>query len=354
MLSKRTITFRDQISGGLTDLMQDEGFACAHSQRVLSYFSGALINYKEEGVELSPTILFCNDVNAVLSGVPGAVHYRIGSIPLESEGGSRILKDCGVLTGQNWFIYVERHNGDVLNYGVAAYAPLPTAVTLREAICVSNSAEALILKKNSSNTIGVYGARGSELNLLFSTVRDVPAISPDEHVKLFSEVSSSGLNGGDGFNKFREYFSKLLSRALGASHGSILICMEGNDSVSIDVMRDMVKLHPKLDFFNVFDEYRRSSSAESIVALQSYEDLLIGFLRSDGIVIFTDCGCVVAYRAFYRPSSEVVADSKIPKVVGGARRRAYEGVASLVDSGILKAALFRSQDGLILFNGGAV
>jgi hypothetical protein len=356
VFAKKTVTFRDQITGCLSDLMSDEGIACAHSQKILSYFSGALVNYREEGVELTPTILFCRDISGVLEGVPGAVHYEIGTMRLSSEGGSRILKDCGVLAGGNWFIYVERQDDEELNYGVAAYPILPTAVSLQEAIGISVSNEALLIRKISPNTVGVYGARGSELTLLFSTVRDIPVVSADDQVYKFANSSSVDLSNEDEFSSFRRYFRDLLGRSLSASHGSILVCVEGSEVPVMDDIRDVVALKPTLDFFSVFDEYRRMASAEAIVRLQSYEELLIGFLKSDGIVMFTSRGCVVAYRAFYRPTSISVdsdsgGETTAAKVVGGARRRAFEGISSLVGGGSVKSALFRSQDGLTLFKG---
>jgi hypothetical protein len=44
-----SVTFRDQTTGRINDLLMDEHRACAQSQNLLGYLAGALLNYKDEG-----------------------------------------------------------------------------------------------------------------------------------------------------------------------------------------------------------------------------------------------------------------------------------------------------------------
>jgi hypothetical protein len=57
---------------------------------------------------------------------------------------------------------------------------------------------------------------------------------------------------------------------------------------------------------------------------------------------------IIAYRVFYRPPQ--TAGSVASNVTGGARRRAFEGIKTLVGTQ-LSSVLFRSQDGLTIYHG---
>lgn len=113
-------------------------------------------------------------------------------------------------------------------------------------------------------------------------------------------------------------------------------------------MKDAVPLSPLLDFQAAFSEFQTANTAGSILSLQRCEELLQGFLRCDGMIVFDTCGRVIAYRVFFRPMGKVASDAD--GVVGGARRRAFEGVKDLVGKK-LTSVLFRSQDGLTLHHG---
>ena len=121
-------TVRNQTTGSINDLLQDENLQCVQSQNLLTYLVGALVNYKEEGVDLSPSILFCESVGRVFEAIPGVVRYQIGEAPLSPEAGPQILKDCAPLAGRHWLVFIERKNADQTAYGVFSYPVLPTAL----------------------------------------------------------------------------------------------------------------------------------------------------------------------------------------------------------------------------------
>src|SRR5712691_8476465 len=118
MPTQTTVTFRTETVGRISDLIQDEGLTCLASQNVLSFLAGALLNYRHEGVELSPTVLFSMDADAVLQGFPGAVRHSVGAAPLTPESAERVLKECAPLAINNWYIYIERSGPETLKYGV--------------------------------------------------------------------------------------------------------------------------------------------------------------------------------------------------------------------------------------------
>src|SRR3954451_3921341 len=98
-----SVTFRDQTTGRINDLLLDEDKACAQSQNLLGYLAGALLNYKDEGIEFTPSVLLCDGIQEFLKAFPGAVSHMIGSASLDPSSGPKILKECAPLSSRNWF-----------------------------------------------------------------------------------------------------------------------------------------------------------------------------------------------------------------------------------------------------------
>jgi hypothetical protein len=90
-----SVTFRDQITGRINDLLLDEHEACAQSQNLLGYLAGAILDYRDEGVEFTPSVVLCDDLDLVLRSFPGSVAHTIGFSALDPASGPKILKDCG-------------------------------------------------------------------------------------------------------------------------------------------------------------------------------------------------------------------------------------------------------------------
>lgn len=324
-------------------MLSAEHKACAQSQNLLSYLAGALINYKYEGVEFSPTIIFCDNFDAVLKSFPGGVAHTIGVAKLDVSSGSGILKDCGPLSGNNWFIFIERLKNDKIKYGVFSYFNLPTAMSIEETISICGVDFCVLLKKIGPNTINVKGAKGSSLVLVFSTFRNLSSVDSD--IKNFSKNCSQGLPQSTHNSNFESYFCKFLISSVSSSHGTILLCVDKIECLDVKELKDSIRISPALDFYSAFLEFLTAKTADSILTLQRCEELLLGFMKSDGMIVFDTKGCVIAYRVFYKSARAA------KKGGGGARLRAFEGVKKLAGTQIV-SALFRSQDGLTLYHGG--
>lgn len=339
------VTFRDLTTSRINDLLIDEHQACAQSQNLLGYLAGTLLNYKDEGVELTPSVILCDNLELFLQSFPGAVAHTIGTESLDPSAGPKILKDCGPLSSQNWFIFIERDGTGRIRYGVFTYFRLPTAIPLHEGITIDPARFCLLLRKISSSTIEIRGAKGNSLTLVFSTVRET--VTSGEPVDRFAKACCRSLSPHN--ERFQIYLMRLLESALTASHGTILLCSENLSLSQVPELRDAVSVSPLLDFHAAFSEFQTANTAGSILALQRCEELLYGFLRCDGMIVFDTAGRVTAYRVFYQPTERAPATAGI---VGGARRRAFEGVRALVGDHLV-SVLFRSQDGLTLHHGGA-
>jgi hypothetical protein len=249
------------------------------------------------------------------------------------------------LSSRNWFVFIERTDDGNVNYGVFTYFRLPTAIPLHEGINIDPKQFCVLVRKVSTNTIEMRGAKGSALTLIFSTVRESEV--PDMPIEKFAAACCIRVVDARISKDFKTYFARLLDAALTSSHGTILVCGEDLNLAGMPEMKDAVPVSPSLDFQAAFLEFHIANSAGSILALQRCEELLEGFLRCDGIVVFDTQGRVSAYRVFFRPTAETAGAEN---AVGGTRRRAFEGLKALVGQKLV-SVLFRSQDGLTLQHG---
>jgi len=177
--------------------------------------------------------------------------------------------------------------------------------------------------------------------MVFSTVREQTV--DNNPVSLFTKSCCQSLPSNSLLEPFQNYFNTVLGRTLNQSHGTIFACTSVEPK-EIREFKDHVALDPVLDFYSIFRENRADQTAQSLVRLQSYEELFVGIVSSDGIVTFNTAGCLIAYRVFFRP---IKKQKLTDPISGGARRRAFEGAKTLVPEKLC-SLLFRSQDGLTI------
>lgn len=334
---QKTVSLRVSARGELTDFLEREKKDCAYSNKVISGIIGKLWNYKEEGVELSPSLIYTDDIVSFSKKLPGFSKLSLGKCDATEDAAKRILKDCAPLTGESSLIFVERQGkGEILSYGVFSFLRSPTAISIDEMLRLDSNQFAVLIKKSSPTTLQVLGSNGNSVSILMSTVREDDT-SENEIERFISDVTS-GIDGE--CDDFRKYLKKLFLRELTNCHGTILICAEGHEHPEIPCIADKIALEEAIDFREIFEEFRKVEDAESLLSLQRAEDLFRGFLSCDGMIAFSPKGAIISYRVFYKPEKSGAETS----VVGGARRRAFSGITSM-KLNELKSALFRSQDG---------
>lgn len=343
MPHSQIVTFRDTINSRVADFLADEKIECVKSQQILCALIGLLVNYKEEGIEFSPPVVLCEQMTKFSTSLPGIVSIYVGEIDYNEKLPARILKDVAVLARDSWAIFVERPNDNRVRYGVFSYPQLPTSLTLDEAVEIDPDLGGVYLRKTNSNSIVMKGSRGFGLKVIFSTTRD----SHDEDmegVKLFSELCTRNVSEGEK-TALQKYFTRVLQTCMERSHGTILVAIESGSNLPPE-LADAVILAPKIAFSELLLNYRSTESSDAVVRLAMSETILQGFMASDGVVIFDTTASVIAYRGFYKDAKSVASAQAI---VGGARRRAFEGLKQLVGTSIA-GVLFRSQDGLTLLD----
>ena len=338
-VEQKTVSLRVSTRGELADFLERESKTCGYSNQIISGIIGKLWNYREEGVEISPSIVFADDIVAFSQKLPGFSQLSIGSCPSSEDAAKRILKDCAPLTGESSLIFVQRcGQGETLEYGIFSFLRSPTAIGIDEALLLDDTQFAVLIKKSSPTTLKVLGSKGNSVSILMSTVRDDD--NSEHEIVKFSDDVASEIPPGEDLDAFKKYFRKLLNKELTACHGTILLCASSDVHEKSKCISDRISLGEDVNFFRLFKDFQDSGAAESLLELQRAEDLLRGFLSCDGMISLSSDGKIISYRVFY----EAEENAEASEVVGGTRRRAFAGVTSL-KLNELKSALFRSQDG---------
>lgn len=339
-----TITFRSQTLGSVSEFITAEGRECHASQNVLTYIAGELLQYREEGVELFPTVLFCENFDQLADRIFGAVHYTLGVTSLDSHGAKVLLKECAPLASEPWNIWIEPLEDGKMRYGLMSYAGSPTALSLQESLNVAATEFAVKVRKIGKRSVEICGSKGNVINLIFSTSRDED--SDVGAIEKFGNISCSRISADDTLDQFKIYFLNLLSEVVSNCHGTILMSIEPSKLRSSSYLSDGTPLLPPIDFYALFSDFKKSPSADGLLRLQAATRLLQGMLNSDGIVAFDRQAKAHAFRAFFKGKST----SSLGAQTGGARRRAF---ANLADKAAPRpfSILFRSQDGLTLYRG---
>ena len=336
-VEKTIVSLHVSTRGELADFLEREDKDCAYSNKVISGILGKLWNYREEGVELSPSIVFTDDIVTFSKKLPGFSRLVIGKCISSEDAAKKILKDCAPLTGESSLIFVERcGDGAELEYGIFSFLRTPTAIGIEEALTLDDTQFAVLVKKSSPTTLQVMGSKGNSVSIFMFTTQEDDT-SDTEILKFIRDITSE-INSDT--ENFKKYLEKLLFRELAECHGTILLCASDDVHENTPCISDRISLDEHINLLGLFETFCQSNDVDSLLQLQRAEDLLKGFLLCDGMITFSTNGQIQSYRVFY----EAVDSGEAQQVVGGARRRAFSGIASL-QSNELKSALFRSQDG---------
>jgi len=249
------------------------------------------------------------------------------------------LKKCAALAHSGWGIYLERTSRE-FRYGIFATSTEPLGLELEELVMSVNDPRfpVISISQLAANLVEVRGGSGQRLRCHLSASESGQQ-SPTEAVEGLVEVMT-----GDVAPKNREQVARHLRRELvkdlRSSHGTLIAVVSSKRAKMPKSLRDGVLLDPRIDFQQGIANYKAQPHALTMAKLQASGALLLGMLTSDGITVFRSDAAVIGYRAFVASSPRPQTE----KVVGGARRRAFESMCGLLGKDLL-AAFMRSQDG---------
>lgn len=350
---EKILSFRPLLSGSLNEFLESEDMECPKTGRALVELVVRLSSYREEGVNLFPKVLVCDDLAHVKKLLQCSSSIEIGSGPRHEDSMNQALKRCAPLARVGWAIYVHRA-GETFRYGVLREPSSPVSLDIRDSIAdLAGQVTVLVVSQLGDKAVEIVGGKGRRQVVHFSAAREEqvsPRLAVEMLAKAVSQKCLSGLQ-----EALASFLRNFLSSALRRGHGALVAVVDSDGSLPSswsgkDEGVDGVVLDEPIDLASAIEAYRREESATTLAYILSLTDLVEGMLSSDGITLFGSTGKVLGYNIFVRtPENNGALPSSM---VGGARRRAYRTLEGLVERKELLAAFFRSSDGNTEFVGG--
>jgi hypothetical protein len=351
-VAQTATTFRSVLVGEVLELLKSEGIFCAETSEAVVEIAVALSHYQEEGVALCPRLIVCTDLPSVLPLIQGTDQVNIGAGAKGDLTAKTALKKIAPLARGAWVGFIERKDHE-FTYGVFRQSASPLALSLRETVKTMGSEESggkpvlVLISQLAEKVVEIIGTHGAQHVLHLSAARAnqpsplddisrlVTCITRDVDPTLQEEAGS--------------YLRSNLPISLQRGHGALIAVTRGEIPIQLT---DAVRIAPEaLDLTAAVAQHLVAPTPETFGKLIASIEFLEGVLSCDGITIVSTSAKVLAYNSFIRlPES---GSSGLPRqFAGGARRRAYEALMPLVDSGELAAVLMRSTDGAVFYYGG--
>lgn len=332
------LSFRHILVDALHEFLQQERLDFKHAATGIAQVLEAISKYTEEGTPLYPSFFLCDDFDGMSIRLGAIDHHAIGSGPVEPATMQQALKRCAPLCRGGWSIYVVKRD-DRLDYGVLLSNDFVLNLTAMARMRALSDPEAHIvgLVQLAEGVLELRGSSGGRRLIYLSgaATDSLPAMS------LLHSLG--GVVAHHVAPELAERVKTVLQRifidSMRTSHGLLMAVLpRGVDPRT--VFSDVIVLDRPIRLPELVMAYEQSHTETTHAALQGASRLLECMLGVDGIVVLTSDACVVGYNAFLH-----FGETEVPKVKsGGARRRTYEALSTMVGQSLL-AAFVRSQDG---------
>lgn len=349
MSTYEDIFFGTALDETVTDLLTREQLHCGATATALVELVFSLFRYREEGVALFPRVFICNDITAIRRLLPGGEYLPIDTIKRSPDIARKALKHCAALAQGCWAIYIERKSNDTFTYGIFRSANLTLSllaedILFREAPDLSAPISAMpvvMVGQLSEQVVEIRGAFGARLHIHASAGSDKRA-HPGDALEHFVDAAVRDV-AGPFQQQTKTFLLGAMSPVLQAGHGALGAVLARPRRIP-KKLQDGVTLSTPIDLVAKITDYAQQRDEASIANLSATALLIDGMLTSDGITIFSTDARMLGYRIFIK-AGEPGKNQDHKPVVGGARRRAFEYLSSLVKRHQLVAAFYRSQDG---------
>lgn len=330
------LSFRDLLFEAIHEFLRTEGMVIDDAARGLGEVLVALASYREEGVPLSPSVFFAENLGTLMDRLGGSEHVAIGCGPRDAETMRTALKHCAPLGRSGWSIYLVRGT-DHIDYGVFrtdGFLLSQTPMGRLRGLC-DPDIRIVGMVQLAENVIELRGSSGSRrLIYLSGTSSDaLPAIAL---IRALVTVASRDVE-----KAHRVSVERLLQRvfidAMRAPHGQLIaVLAAGVDPRTL--FHDGIILGDPLQLAERVARFHEDPTEKHRDAVQGAGILLESMLSVDGITLLASDGSVRGYHAFFRHAAPT------GQVIGGARRRTYDALAAEVGPSLL-GVFYRSHDG---------
>ncbi|HEV2646132.1 MAG TPA: hypothetical protein VGU46_07190 [Acidobacteriaceae bacterium] len=331
-------TIRESLQGKLVDFVREAGFQCVLLEGMIRDLVVALAAYREEDVLLFPEVYVLASPLAENSLPSAGTKIGIRTIRLSEGAATAVLKDCAPLAVGGWSIFLVKDSPTEIRYGLFRSQRHSLSGGTDEGMTGLGTANPVLLIRNRGyQTVELLTGEAARFTaILKSTVPATPEL--EVHVSTLVDAIVSTLSAAE---DFKAYLNRLLLRLIQRCHGTLLAVCPVSVGMPKAALADSTQPSPRIDFHMLHTIAQREKDANSLSDLQAAEALLQGMIGSDGVVVFSSDGKVLAYRAFLKPS---VREEKQIGKDGGGRKRTYNLMKLRIPK-TFSAVFFRSQDG---------
>lgn len=331
-------SLRDRLLEDITDFLLNEGFQQSDVSRDgIVELANLISDYYEEGQHLFPEVILTNDIS-IFKTIPSYIQV-VGEEELSIDSFRKIMKRCAPLSKDGWIIYLEIKEQQIA-FGLVTLEVSETSLPFYEQ--TGNGKD--FFEESTLVYIRSVGQKRVEISglkrkLLICLSLDENIELGDDKVSILAKTITSDLDEAHS-EKLSVFIEKLIDKSLKVGHGN-LIGVVADNLDNIEAIRrsldDGVYLDTPIDFGEMIKELETEKSNELSVKLRLFSSLATAMLNHDGITLFTTAGKLIGYQLFIKDNN----NQNAPKVIGGARSRAFEAMKNIG----LKACFYKSQDG---------
>lgn len=272
----KTISFRTQLKGSISDFLEKEKMQCQHTENGLLELVVALSHYTEEGNFLFPEIIFCDDLDCTLRLLQCSDPIPIGEGDRSQKTILQAIKRCAPLAQENWKIYIYRFE-KCFEYGIFRAPYAPTALSIRDTIQALSDEQQdfhiIYASQIAEKSVELIGTCSGSLRLYLSAAPDDEP-SPRNALDLLAKVICCDV-APTLKEQTESYIKTILTNALQQSHGTI-IGVVGREQLINRISIDGVTLSSKIDLSDLVDTYEKQRTDQSLSLLMSHGKLLSG------------------------------------------------------------------------------
>lgn len=350
-LVEKEIEYFSSVSEKIINLLQNEKINITEGlfNKLLDFLSGACA-YEEEGVKIKPNLLVGYNIHRILEAVTSKYKMIIFEDDINGTNFNKKIKALIPFCKNDWKIYINIKTSSV-EYGIFRSFNGLRGLNLNELIFNDykfakevDDSGIVSVEIINNHEIQIIGLLGNNLTIDFSLIQS-KSQNIDEYIdKLVFDATSNALLGKQDKHDLRTVFIKIFKAAYKKLHGTICLVVKSEYKFPNQTLSDGIWLDKPINLSDIAVELL-TSTCDNIMYEKYYSltGVLIEMLNIDGITVIDDRGYIRGYNVF-------INQSKIDtnKVVGGARRRAFQNLLNSKDP-LFLGAYFQSQDGYVCY-----
>lgn len=314
--------------------------------RFLNFFP-QMVNYEEEGVKYKPSLLFTNNIEAIVKSLPSPSKIELFNDENEHMFASR-LKSLVPFCKLDWCIYINIAPG-LITYGIFRNINSIKEPALEDIIFKSQ-----YLKERDDKVFGIYAypensftatmmsLKGRAINVNFAL--DIKTINDwDDEITQFVEASFAKLHTTTKkLAEVKTMYRNIFKNVLRNINGTICVVVDKDYAESEfrdDFLNDGIWLKEPISMSKLFLQ-TTNYSEQKLTAIAS---IFLTMLNFDGITVVDNTGSILAYNVFVEANMKTAG-----AVIGGARKRAAYTIINSRKAGII-GVYFQSQDGELFY-----